>query len=116
LERLRHSPDIQRVRQSGKSFAHPLVVLIVLHNEVPGVQRYAVVAGRGMGNAVYRNRAKRVMRVAITSLVSHAGTSVKDGWDIVLLARRPILQKKSQAVQLALEELFQRAKLLNGPV
>ena len=47
------------MRQSGKSFGDPLVVLIVAPNELGSV-RIAVVAGRSVGGAVLRNRAKRI--------------------------------------------------------
>jgi len=114
LEQLKRSNDFKRVRQLGKSYSHPIVVLIALQSENREVTRIGVTAGRAVGGAVQRNRAKRLIKAALTSLVSHADITINSGWDIVLLARRPILQQKSQAVQLALGQLFQRANLFVG--
>ena len=50
-----------RVRQLGKSYAHPFVVLIK-HPNHEDFSRFGVAAGRSIGNAVQRNRAKRRIR------------------------------------------------------
>jgi len=68
----------------------------------------AVTAGRSVGGAVQRNRAKRVMRAAIQALLGQ----IKPDMDILLLARPDILLAKSTEVQEVLQELFKRAKLL----
>lgn len=96
-----------RVRRLGKSYAHPFVVLIALPNEL-GSNQVGVAAGRAVGGAVQRNRGKRVIRAAIRPLLPQ----LRQGFDIVLLARRPILQVKSQQVQAALLGLLKRARLL----
>lgn len=105
--RLTHSNDIQRVRRLGKSYAHPLLVLVVLPNE-SSATRCAVVAGRSVGGAVLRNRAKRVMRAALGPLLG----CLKPGWDLVLIARNKIQDVKSGQVQDALEGLLLRAGVL----
>ena len=66
--RLTRSEDFKRVRRSGKSYAHPLVVLIVQTHEQPRV-KIGVAAGRTVGTAVHRNRAKRLLREAMRSLL-----------------------------------------------
>ena len=49
--RLTRSQDFKRVRQSGKSYAHPLIVLIAQANDEMKV-RVGVAAGRTVGTAV----------------------------------------------------------------
>ncbi len=105
--RLTGSNDFQRVRRFGKSYAHPLVVLVVNTNE-SGKSRFAVSAGRSIGNAVQRNRAKRLLREALRPLTSE----VAPGWDVVLLARRPMADASLEQVQEAIRLLLQRSRLL----
>ena len=108
--RLTKSADVQRVRRSGKSYAHPFVVLIASANELEHV-RIGVAAGRSVGNAVERNRAKRLLRAASNALLPH----IQHGYDLLLIARKPILDQKSPAVQGALEQKLKQAGLLNLP-
>ena len=105
--RLTASEDIRRVRRSGKSFAHPLVVLVTQAND-KGQVLVGVVAGRGVGVAVKRNRAKRLMRAAMQSLLP----SIAPGSDVLLIARRPMVSSDMFAVREALLMLLRRAELI----
>ncbi|MCP5094817.1 MAG: ribonuclease P protein component [Chloroflexi bacterium] len=105
--RLRRSADLQRVRQAGKALRHPLMVLLLLANDQP-VNRFAVVASRRIGNAVIRNRAKRLIRESIRLTIPQT----KPGWDCVLIAREPINQAAFCDVQTAVQRLLQRASLI----
>ena len=105
--RLQKPADFKRVRRQGKSHAHPFVVLISRPNDVDQL-RIGVSAGKRVGNAVQRNRAKRLLRAGIHRLLD----GLQSGHDIILLAREAILQAKSQDVQKALEGLAKRAKLI----
>src|SRR3990172_6069418 len=84
--RLSSSADFQRVRRMGKVYAHPLVILITCPNGLD-VSRFGVTAGRRVGGAVDRNRAKRLLREAVRPYV----TRTHPGWDIVLIARSGLL-------------------------
>jgi ribonuclease P protein component len=105
--RLNRSTDFKRVRQDGKSYAHPLIVLIALPNEIARL-RIGVAAGRALGGAVERNRAKRWLREGVRPFLP----SIHPGWDVVLLARKPLAKARFQDVQAALHILFKRAHLL----
>lgn len=107
--RLTGSADFKRVRQSGKSYPHPLVVLVVAPSLIAKT-RIAVSAGRSVGNAVQRNRAKRVLRAAMQPLLK----DLFPGWDFLLIARRPILQASSQETRSILVALLRRAHVLPG--
>jgi len=100
------SEDIKRVRRSGKTYAHPLVVLFTLPNPDEAL-RIGVVAGKAAGIAVRRNRAKRLLRAAIQPLIPclHAG------WDILLLARQGLGIATFEETRAALHGLFRRAHL-----
>ena len=123
--RLTRSEDFKRVRRSGKSYAHPLVVLIVqVHdkrsspvdkrstpqNGSTDQQRLkvGVAAGRTVGTAVYRNRAKRLLREAIRPLL----TNITPGLDLILIARPGLTTATLEETRQALLNLLQRARIL----
>ena len=108
--RLTGSADFQRVRRYGKSFAHPLIVLIASHNEL-GQTRFAVAGGRSLGNAVQRNRAKRLLRAALHPMLER----IEPGWDVLLLARRSMNTASFQDTQAAVLSLLTRSQLLQAP-
>lgn len=105
--RLTRATDFERVRRFGKSYAHPFIVLIALPNETDK-SRYAVAAGRSIGNAVQRNRAKRILREKLRPMIP----SISAGWDVILLARKPFLMATDDEIKNALSSLLSQANLL----
>ncbi len=119
--RLTRSEDFKRVRRSGKSYAHPLVVLIVQahdqrsnpvdkpshRSDQPRV-KVGVAAGRTVGTAVYRNRAKRLLREAIRPLIP----KLTSGIDLILIARPGLASASLDATRQALLTLLKRAQIL----
>lgn len=104
--RLTRSSDFERVKQSGKSYAHPLLVLIKNPNQIDTV-RIGISAGRVVGNAVKRNRAKRRMRASLSSIL----TNIQPGWDLVFLARKSVTESSFSDLLSAEIQLIKRAGL-----
>lgn len=105
--RLTRSEDFVRVRRYGKSYAHPLVVLIAqpgLLNQV----RVGVAAGRTTGSAVHRNRAKRLLREAIRPWLPR----LPSGWDLILIARPSLVTASLEDTRTALNGLLHRAQII----
>ncbi len=105
--RLTRSEDFKRVRRYGKSFAHPLLVLVTQANEGTSV-RVGLAAGRNVGTAVKRNRAKRLMRAALQSLIP----ILVPGWDLILIARPALVSSSLAETDEALQNVLRRAKLI----
>jgi len=107
--RLTRSEDFKRVRRDGKSYAHPLVVLIALKNESndPAQLRIGVTAGKSVGTAVDRNRAKRLLREAMRTLLPGTASSV----DLILIARPALVSASLNDARNALINLLGRARL-----
>ncbi len=106
--RLKSLTDFRRVRRTGKSYAHPLAILVTSPNQL-AVSRFGFSASRALGRAVSRNRAKRRLRAATQSYIHR----IKPGWDAILIARPPLIEADWPQVQEALSDLFQRADLFN---
>jgi ribonuclease P protein component len=69
-----------------------------------GTGQTAVVAGRKVGGAVQRNRARRVLRAAWPSVAHLVGPND----DVVLVARAAIAGARTQDLVTELTELLQR--------
>ena len=107
--RLTRSSDYERVRRSGTSYAHPFAILLLLENGLDS-NRVGIVAGKAVGKAVERNRAKRVLRAAIINLMP----LMNAGYDICLVARRPIVGRGLTEVEEALRSLLKKARVIDG--
>ncbi len=101
------APSIERLRSSravlatlrSRHRATPLVVMHVRPRQPHEATRLTVVASRRVGNAVRRNRAKRLLREAARSV------SWARGHDVVLVAR-------SATPDARLDELIRDVKAL----
>lgn len=107
--RLIKTTDFKRVRRLGKSYAHPLVVLIK-HPNQSTQSRVGIITSRSVGTAVHRNRAKRILREILRPI----HPAISPGWDIILLARSPIKNSNYPEIKLAVRSLLYNAKLLEG--
>jgi len=105
---LTSSTDFKRVRRFGKSYAHPLVVLVVHPNQLQAT-RFGVTSGRSLGGAVQRNRAKRRLRAAQQLYLGQ----LPSGWDLIWVAREPLLRAPFVELQSAMTGLLKRAGLLD---
>jgi ribonuclease P protein component len=85
-------------------------VLIAQPSDQPRV-RVGVAAGRTVGNAVKRNRAKRLLRAAMQRLFP----DIAAGSDLLLIARPPLTTSTLEKTDAALRNLLKRANLLNSP-
>lgn len=110
--RLTRSEDFKRVRQSGKSYAHPLVVLVAQANQSHEI-KVGVTAGKSVGTAIARNRAKRLLREVMRPLIPSLAT----GWDLILIARPKLADASLIQTREVVIALLHRAKLIpsNGP-
>lgn len=106
--RLTQSSVFKRVRRNGKSYAHPLIVLIALPREDDEHSQFGISAGRSVGTAVQRNRAKRLLREALRPMLP----DIKKGWYILLLSRRPLADATLKETQSTLFQQLKRAQLL----
>lgn len=106
--RLRRPDEFRRVWSTGRSWAHALFVLWALPNDLDYV-RVGITASRKVGNAVARNRARRLLREAGRHCYPH----IAKGWDLILVARPTLIKGKEPQVESALRSMLSLAGLWN---
>ena len=82
---LRKQRDFSRVYKKGSSRGSKYLVVLYRENRL-GYTRTAFVASKKVGNAVTRNRARRLMKEAYRSMEN----GVAKGYDIIFVARNTI--------------------------
>ena len=104
---LKENKDFRRLYARGKSYVSPALVTYVMKNRAGGV-RVGITTSKKIGNAVKRSRSRRVIREAVRALAPR----IRDGYDLVLVARGKTPFVKSTQVQEALEQQLEKAGLL----
>lgn len=92
--------------EHGRPFHGARVVAFV----APGRGEAAFVAGRRVGGAVVRNRARRIVRAAWRELAPQA----RKGYDVAWVARGAIRGSTTQDLVPEMEELLRRAQVISG--
>lgn len=90
---LSENREFQRVYAKGRYYVSPVLVTYVLKTHRKCL-RVGITASKKTGNAVKRNRSRRVIREALRPYVS----SVRPGYDLVLVARAATPQSKSTEI------------------
>lgn len=107
--RLHKAEDFARVRQDGKVYTHPDLLLSFAPNPFDH-NRYGFITSKRLGKAVVRNRVRRRLRECIRQLHPH----LRDGYDVVLIARPGAVQQPFSALHRIIEGLVRRAALLDA--
>lgn len=103
---LNQNRDFKRIYHRIKPFVFPELVVYVAPNRKNGL-RIGLTAGKKVGSAVKRNRAKRIIRASLEPFRDKL-TNV----DIVIVARTRTPNLKSTQLEIVLKKAFTKAKIL----
>ena len=104
--KLKQNWEFHRAYNRGVSCVAPEFVLYIVKGK-KGQLRLGITAGKKIGTAVYRNRAKRVITAAFDACAPHIPT----GYDCVVVARTRILNTKSNTVAARFEQQLKKENL-----
>lgn len=105
---LKENKDFRRLYYRGKSDAASCLVTYVMKNRL-GETRVGITSGKKIGNAVKRNRARRLIRAAFSIYEDR----LNGDYDIVFVARTKTAQVKMQDVQKQMEDQLKKLGVLN---
>ena len=102
------SSDFRRAYARGKVYTDPALVTYIIKNRA-GICRIGITTSKKIGNAVQRNRARRVIRAATEML-----PELKGGYDVVFVARTRTIRKKSTELHKVMDRQLRSAGVLKN--
>ena len=106
---LKSNSDFRRLYNRGKAVTDPALVVYYSKNRA-GICRIGITTSKKIGNAVERNRSRRVIREAFR----HICPSINPCYDIVLVARSKTKYLKSTRIEEVLKEIFRNEGMLKA--
>ncbi|NJP38850.1 ribonuclease P protein component [Alkalicoccus luteus] len=110
--RLQKNEDFQTVFRSGSSAANRQFVVYQLRRDAQEHIRIGLSVSRKLGNAVRRNRIKRLMKEALRPMVA----DLKQNCDVVIIARKPAADMELDEMKKSLRHVMKVAKLVDRSV
>jgi ribonuclease P protein component len=104
---LKTTSEFNRVYRMGRSIANKFLVLYYLPNENNNI-RVGLSISKKVGKSVVRNRIRRLIKENIRLNVQN----IKEGYDIIIIARVMSSKCSYEDINWALNNLFKRAKIL----
>ncbi|SHG72738.1 ribonuclease P protein component [Ornithinibacillus halophilus] len=106
--RVKDNKEFQQIFKQGKSFANRQLVLYYRKKTDQKHFRVGLSVGKKIGNAVMRNRIKRLLRQAFLDLKDQ----VKSEYDIIIIARNPTKNMDYFEIKKSLIHLLSKQKLM----
>ncbi|MCX7715474.1 MAG: ribonuclease P protein component [Clostridia bacterium] len=100
--------DFKRLYARGKNCAGGYVAIYFMKNRL-NYNRLGITAGKSIGNAVLRNRAKRLIRESYRLLEDR----LKKGYDIVIVSRGRAVGKTYFQISRDVEYVLRKLELLD---
>lgn len=105
--RIKSKNDFQIVYKTGRSVVDSMSVMYVLANDEKNI-KIGFAVGKKMGNAVVRNRVKRMMR----EVFRHRRSELKDSIHIIWVARKKLIAADIYTYDRIFMRLAKRAGIL----
>ena len=105
---IKNNCDFRRIYGKGKSFQGPALVSYVMKNRA-GICRMGITTSKKIGNAVERNRARRVIRAAYSMIED----KVCGNYDFVFVARSKTKYIKSTQLAVLMLSQLEQAGVIN---
>ncbi|MBQ9743370.1 MAG: ribonuclease P protein component [Ruminococcus sp.] len=104
---LKENREFRRAYTRGRSYVSPDLVTYIIKNNTNNL-RIGITTGKKIGKAVERNRSKRIIRAAYSSLCA----DIRPGYDLVFVARAKTPYRKSKDIYRSMKKHLTDAKIL----
>jgi ribonuclease P protein component len=101
--------DFAALQGEGTVRSHSLLVVRIRWTGLEET-RFGMSTGRKLGGAVVRNRVRRRLREALRVMAP----SFQPGWDVLIIARPPVIRADFQTLAGTLQNLLRRGGVLGG--
>jgi len=108
--RLRNREDFSRIYRGGKSFANGQFVVYWSKQHVADPFRLGVSASKKIGNAVVRNRMRRMIK----EIVRLQENKIVPNTDFILIVRKPATAMKMKEMEKSVLHVLKKAGLLKN--
>ena len=105
---VKENREFRYIYRRAKNYTGALLVSYILTKSNNGAVRYGITVSKKTGNAVRRNRAKRVIRAAFDEIKK----DICCGCDIIFVARTKTSYAKSTQVAKVMREQFIKAGII----
>ena len=106
---LKSNPDFRRLYNRGISITDPALVIYYSKNRA-GICRIGITTSKKIGNAVERNRSRRVIREAFRQVCPNLNPC----YDIVMVARSKTKYLKSTRIEEVMKRIFENEGMLKS--
>lgn len=108
-ESLKSNQNFQNVYKNGRSYANKYLVMYVLENRTDNL-RVGISVSKKVGNSIVRHRLTRLIRESVRL---NSGKIAK-GYDLVIIARVSLKDKKYAETESAILHLLKLHKILSA--
>ena len=106
---LKMNGDFRRLYNRGKAVTNPALVMYYMKNRA-GICRIGITTSKKIGNAVERNRSRRVIREAFRQICP----DLNPCYDIVMVARSKTKYLKSTRIEVVMRGIFENEGMLKS--
>lgn len=104
---IKQNYEFRRAYHRGKSVVSSCLVTYCFKKKYGGIS-VGITSGKKIGNAVLRNRSRRVIREAFRTIYPE----LSGNWDIIFVARSATAKKKSTDIAVAMRKQLKEAGVL----
>ena len=106
---LKLNGDFRRLYNRGKAVTNPALVMYYMKNRA-GICRIGITTGKKIGNAVERNRSRRIIREAFRAVIK----DVDGSYDFVFVARSKTKYLKSNYIEAVMRDMMQANNIITS--
>jgi len=107
--RLRKNEDFKRIYKNGKNYYNRNLIMYIMKNELEDT-RIGFTVSKKIGNSVVRNRVRR----RIKEIVRKNFNNIKEGYDIILIPKKNVVDISHKELENAVFHIFKLANVFKN--